>query len=114
MDTKAELVEIIKNSGLDRELKTVVIALVEEGPVTKSLVDDVINLLEAKAMEQDKVEEIENQKADIYEELTDKLREIADQVTEAETKNLEQLAGNLQSVAEEAKAHLVNQGGVAS
>lgn len=110
MDTQAKLIEIINNSGLEKSIKATVVGLVNVGPVTKSLVDDILNLLEAKAMEQDQIGKIENQKADVYEELSEKLEAIADEEIESGTKNMEQLAADLESVAQETKEHIAGQG----
>lgn len=110
MDTQAKLIEIIKNSELEDEVKATVISLINEGPVTKSILNDILNLLEAKAMEQDTIEKVETHKAEIYEELSAKLQEIADEEVEAGTKNIEQLADDLESVAQETKEHIAGQG----
>lgn len=106
MDTQAKLLELIQNSPLEDDVKATVVGLINQGPVTKGLLDDILNLLEAKAMEQDQIEKIENQKTDIYTELSGKLQEIAEEEMEAGTKNLEELADDLESVAKESKEHV--------
>lgn len=106
MDIQAKLLEIVQNSPLEDGVKATVVGMINRGPVTKSLLDDIQNLLEVKAMEQDQIEKIENQKVDIYTELSDKLKEVSAEEMEAGIKNLEQMAADLESVAKESKEHV--------
>ncbi len=103
MDIKDQLIEILRGLDLEPEIKGQLLARIEEGPVTKSLVDDIVGLLEVKAKEQDQIEKIEDKKEELYTKLADELAAVAQEEDEEGVKIMDQLADDLKATTEEAK-----------
>lgn len=106
MAVKDQLLAILNGVDLEPEVKRRLMGLVEEGPITKSLVDDIANVLELGAKEQDQIEKIESQKADLYGEMAAQLEALEEEEAVEDEKNLNQLIDDLNAIADEAKTHL--------
>ncbi|MFZ2202680.1 MAG: hypothetical protein WAV56_04815 [Microgenomates group bacterium] len=103
MDIKDQLTEILKGLELEPEIKGQLSARIEEGPITRSLIDDIVGLLEVKAREQDQIEKIEDKKEELYTKLADELAAVAAEEDEEGIKIMNQLGDDLKATSEEAK-----------